>query len=170
MVADGAGAEVGRLAASFTAMLGALATSRRQQRQLVMDASHELRTPLMSLRTNVDVLRRRDDLPPGDRVDVLTDIDAELGELTELVSELVDLAADLRAEEAVVPVDLAELAEPVVERARRRTDRRIEVDVVRSAAIDGRPSRSPGPSAISSTTRPSSRAAGYPDPSGRRRR
>ena len=36
--------EVGRLAASFRTMLGALAASRQQQRRLVMDASHELRT------------------------------------------------------------------------------------------------------------------------------
>jgi two-component system sensor histidine kinase MprB len=43
--------ELGRLAASFNTMLGALEESARAQRQLVADASHELRTPLTSLRT-----------------------------------------------------------------------------------------------------------------------
>src|SRR5207237_194638 len=38
--------EIGRLAASFNTMLGALEESSRAQRQLVADASHELRTPL----------------------------------------------------------------------------------------------------------------------------
>ena len=50
--------ELGRLAATFNAMLGALQRSLDAQRRLVSDASHELRTPLASLRINVDVLAR----------------------------------------------------------------------------------------------------------------
>ena len=115
------GDEVGRLSASFTSMLDALSASRRQQHQLVMDASHELRTPLTSLRTNVDVLRRGHDLPVEDRDAVVADLDAELGELSDLVAELVDLATDVRGDEELAPLTLAEVAEPVVERARRRT-------------------------------------------------
>ncbi len=137
---DGSGGdEVGRLAASFNAMLSALAASRHQQRQLVMDASHELRTPLSSLRTNVDVLRSGRELPPDTHHAVLSDIDAELGELTELLTELVDLAADVREDEALAPVQLVELVEPVVARARRRTGRTIDVEVRRDALIEGRP-------------------------------
>ncbi|MGI8878328.1 MAG: HAMP domain-containing protein, partial [Candidatus Limnocylindria bacterium] len=50
--------ELGRLGASFDAMLAALESSLRAQRQLVADASHELRTPLTSLRTNLELLAR----------------------------------------------------------------------------------------------------------------
>ena len=39
-------------------------TLARAQRQLVLDASHELRTPLTSLRTNLEVVRRVDELNP----------------------------------------------------------------------------------------------------------
>ncbi|MFQ5517579.1 MAG: HAMP domain-containing protein, partial [Acidimicrobiia bacterium] len=59
--------EVGRLAASFNAMLAALAASQEQQRRLVSDASHELRTPLTSLRTNLEVLARTGDMDTADR-------------------------------------------------------------------------------------------------------
>ena len=55
--------EVGRLAASFNAMLSSLEDAERSQQQLVADASHELRTPLTSLRTNIEVLQRADRLP-----------------------------------------------------------------------------------------------------------
>lgn len=136
---DAGADEVGRLSASFASMLDALAASRRQQRQLVMDASHELRTPLTSLRTNVDVLGRGHDLADEDRAAVVADIDAELGELSDLVAELVDLAADVRDDEPAAPLTLAEVAEPVVERARRRTEREITVVVVRSVVLEGRP-------------------------------
>ena len=131
--------EVGRLARSFRTMLGALATSRRQQRRLVMDASHELRTPLTSLRTNVDLLRRSDELPVADRASVLDDVDAELGELTDLVSELVDLAADVQAEEDLELIDVVEVVEPVLERARRRSGRDIALRVERGVPVEGRP-------------------------------
>ena len=133
------GDEVGRLSASFTSMLEALSTSRRQQHQLVMDASHELRTPLTSLRTNVDVLRRGHDLSAEDRDAVVADLDAELGELSELVVELVDLATDVRSDEELAPLTLGEIAEPVVDRARRRTDRSIEIDAGRRVVLEGRP-------------------------------
>ena len=134
----GAG-EVGRLARSFRTMLAALSTSRRQQHRLVMDASHELRTPLTSLRTNVDLLQRADGLSPQDRDAALADVDAELGELTDLLVELVDLAAEMRTDEEPQPIELAEVLEPVVQRARRRSGRDIVVRVQRGVPVEGRP-------------------------------
>ena len=131
--------EVGRLAQSFRTMLGALSTSRRQQHRLVMDASHELRTPLTSLRTNVDMLRRADELPAADRASVLDDVDAELGELTDLLTELVDLAADVQAGEELQLIDVAEVIEPVVARARRRSGRDIVLRMERGVPVEGHP-------------------------------
>jgi two-component system sensor histidine kinase MprB len=131
--------EIGRLASSFNTMLKALGSSRRQQQQLVADASHELRTPLTSLRTNIELLVKSDDMEDGEKQELLADVTFELGELTELVSELVELATDARvAEEPVSEVDLADLVEQVAERARRRTGREIVVDS-HNATIQGRP-------------------------------
>ncbi|HEY8171792.1 MAG TPA: HAMP domain-containing sensor histidine kinase [Dehalococcoidia bacterium] len=120
--------EIGRLAASFNTMLRELDASRQQQRRLVSDASHELRTPLTSLRTNVELLARDDDLDPEKRA-ILHDATVEIGELTKIVSELVDLAIDPRTEEREqLDVRLDEIAESVVERARRRSKLAIELD------------------------------------------
>jgi two-component system sensor histidine kinase MprB len=84
--------EIGRLANSFDSMLSALQQSVTAQRQLVADASHELRTPLASLRTNVEVLHRVAELPEHAREQVLTAIVEQLGELTTLVGDVVELA------------------------------------------------------------------------------
>ncbi len=138
-VEDWGSDEVGRLASSFRTMLEALAASRRQQRQMVTDASHELRTPLMSLRTNIDVLARGHELDEPDRSALIDDLDSELSELSELVVELVDLAADVRSDETAVPLTLEEVTRPVVERARRRTQRDIAFDVERSVVLEARP-------------------------------
>ncbi len=59
--------ELGRLRRAFNRLLVALDTSRESQRQLVLDASHELRTPLTSLRTNMEVARRLEELAPEER-------------------------------------------------------------------------------------------------------
>ena len=137
---DGSGGdEVGRLAGSFNAMLDALSTSRRQQRQLVMDASHELRTPLASLRTNVDVLRSGRPIPEDMQRAIVDDIGAEIDELGDLVAELVELASDIRDDEDPVPVDLADLVEPVAERQARRTDRVVDVVVAQRSMVEVRP-------------------------------
>ncbi|MFE3175191.1 ATP-binding protein [Amycolatopsis sp. NPDC059090] len=90
--------EVGRLGRAFAAMTGALADSRRRQRALVTDAAHELRTPLTSLRTNIDLLARSEHtgraLADGDRGRLLDRLQAQAGELGDLVTELVVLARD----------------------------------------------------------------------------
>jgi len=131
--------EIGRLAASFNTMLKALGASRRQQQQLVADASHELRTPLTSLRTNIELLAKSNDMDGAEKQELLADVTFELVELTELVSELVELATDARvAEEAVTEVDLGDLVEQVAERARRRTGRTIVLESD-SGTIQGRP-------------------------------
>jgi two-component system sensor histidine kinase MprB len=113
------GDELGRLAASFNAMLGALETSTKAQRQLVADASHELRTPLTSLRTNFEVLMSDRELEPDERRKLLDDVVEQIGEMTALISELIELARgdQLPAEPEDVRLDL--VAADAVERTRR---------------------------------------------------
>jgi two-component system sensor histidine kinase MprB len=94
-----------------------------------MDASHELRTPLTALRTNVEVLQRASTMDDAQRAQVLDAVDLELSELTELVTELVDLATDARADEPPQPADLGELTERVIARMRRLTGREITLTV-----------------------------------------
>jgi two-component system sensor histidine kinase MprB len=84
--------ELSQLATRFNEMLAALEESTRAQRQLVGDASHELRTPLTSLRTNIEVLARDRPLPPGERERLLDDVVEQLGEMTELINKLLELA------------------------------------------------------------------------------
>ncbi|MGH3079073.1 MAG: HAMP domain-containing sensor histidine kinase [Gaiellaceae bacterium] len=111
--------ELSRLAGSFNAMLAALEDSNRAQRQLVADASHELRTPLTSLRTNIEVLASDRALPAEERGRLLSDVVEQLGEMTTLIAELIELA---RAEEQTLQpedVRLDLLAADAVERARR---------------------------------------------------
>ena len=66
--------ELGRLRRAFNRLLVALDTSRESQRQLVLDASHELRTPLTSLRTNMEVARRLEELDPEEREVLISDV------------------------------------------------------------------------------------------------
>jgi two-component system sensor histidine kinase MprB len=130
--------EIGRLGRAFDDMLGRLASSKDDQRRLVQDAGHELRTPLTSLRTNIAALPRLDQLPPESRSALLDDLQTETRELTVLVNELVELAADRREAEEQVEVDLGEVAERVADLTRRRTGRDIVV-TTRHAVVSGRP-------------------------------
>jgi len=111
--------ELSRLAGSFNAMLGALEESTNAQRQLVADASHELRTPLTSLRTNFEVLMSDQELDPDQRRELLDDVVEQIGEMTALIAELIELARgdQLPSEPEEVRLDL--VTEGAVERTRR---------------------------------------------------
>jgi two-component system sensor histidine kinase MprB len=110
------------------------------QRRLVADASHELRTPLSSLKTNLEVLRRREaDLSPEERGDLLRDLEEQADELALLVADVADLARRGEAERRVDDVPLHEVVAAAVDRARRHApnvDYRIELQptVVRGDA------------------------------------
>jgi two-component system sensor histidine kinase MprB len=138
-IPEGGSGEVGHLAASFTTMVGALSDSRARQQRLVADASHELRTPLTSLQTNAELLGRGDRLTADQRQQVSDGIRFEVGELTDLVTELVALARDPDADgEEFTDVDLAELATVAVDAARLRTDRPVELTTSGRTTLSGR--------------------------------
>ena len=132
--------EIGELATSFNQMLAALETSRDQQRRLVADASHELRTPLTSLRLKIDLLESTADLPAAQRQELLTGSAAELGQLSDLVAELVSLASDPSSvDEEPVLLSVGTLVTEVASAIEQRDGREIIVDISAAADVELRP-------------------------------
>jgi two-component system sensor histidine kinase MprB len=132
--------ELSRLAGSFNAMLGALEESSRAQRQLVADASHELRTPLTSLRTNIEVLAKERELPTGERERLLADVVDQLGEMTTLIAELIELARGSQQVHEPEEVRLDLLAADAVERTRRDRPNVIFNTDLEESIVEGVPS------------------------------
>jgi two-component system, OmpR family, sensor kinase len=117
--------EVGRLQKSFNQMLRQLedAYHRLQsalaaQRRFVADASHELRTPLTTIRGNVGLLLKRDDITADDRVAALNDIAGESERMSRMVQDLLTLArADAGYHLDKSPVDLMPIVQEVARQA-----------------------------------------------------
>ncbi len=109
--------ELGRLRRAFNRLLVALDSSRESQRQLVLDASHELRTPLTSLRTNMEVARRMEELAPGEREVLIGDVLTQLDELTALVADLAELARGEQPTPTAGPVRFDSLVLSAIEAA-----------------------------------------------------
>lgn len=119
--------ELARLTQSFNRMLRSVGESRERQRRLVADAGHELRTPLTSLRTNMELLAATQrpgarELGATDRTELLADVEAQIAEMSTLVGDLVELAREdaPAASEVREPVDLREVVDRALDRARRR--------------------------------------------------
>lgn len=118
--------EMAQLTVSFNQMLEALQQSRVQQAQFVADAGHELKTPLTSMRTNIELLMMMNKSGGGvgiseeDRRDLEDDVMSQMTELSALIGDLVDLAREDATEKAPEPVDLMEVLESSLARARRR--------------------------------------------------
>ena len=134
-IAAGGDDEVGRLAASFDDMLGALTESRRQQHQLVQDAAHELRTPLTSIRANVDLLARAPDLAAVERQEVLGRVRSELRNLSAVVTEIVELATDSHDERGHAPLDLADVVDATIADLVARGEQAVVVDAEPSRVV-----------------------------------
>jgi two-component system sensor histidine kinase MprB len=111
--------ELGRLAATFNSMLGALQRSLNAQRRLVTDASHELRTPLASLRINVDMLAEHPDMTVQDRKEVLSRVTDQVAELGRLVASVTDLARGEPPKTDMSSVRLNDVAADALDAARR---------------------------------------------------
>jgi two-component system sensor histidine kinase MprB len=120
--------EIGRLASSFNAMLDALEHSMsaldasvHAQRQLVADASHELRTPVTSLRTNIEILQQAQDMEPDEQQRLLADVVEQIGELTLLMNDLIELARGEEPSADTEDLRLDVLVSDVAERTRRHS-------------------------------------------------
>jgi two-component system sensor histidine kinase MprB len=125
--------ELARLTVSFNRMLAAVEDAQRRQRQLVADAGHELRTPLTSMRTNLELLLAADKpgartLSPEDRADIARDVTGQLDEITQLIGDLSLLARGDAPPAEPERVEMVDVVERALERARRRAGS-IEFDV-----------------------------------------
>ena len=133
--------ELARLAHSFNTTLDALERSMETQRHLVADASHELRTPIASLRANIQTLEDADRLPPEERAMLRADIVEELDALTDLVSDVVELARGTKAGRALDDVRLDEVTEALAQRARRRSTGLTVTTDLQPTLVRGEPDR-----------------------------
>lgn len=87
--------EVAQLAQDFNALAQALARTQQQRRAYMADVSHELRTPLAVLRGGLEALEDGVHAPTPENLRALQ---AEVGQLTQLVNDLHELAlADVGA-------------------------------------------------------------------------
>jgi signal transduction histidine kinase len=119
--------EMAMLVGWFNRLLRMVARMRERQTRLVLDASHELRNPLTSLRTNVDLLAvdvGNDRLSDDQRTEIVGDVQAQLGELSGLVTDLTHLARD-EDEVRPQPLDVCEVVHQAVDRVRRRGQDRV---------------------------------------------
>lgn len=115
------------LAGAFNQLLRSISRMRERQSRLVADAGHELRTPLTSLTTNVELLAsdlQADHLSTAQKGAILTDVRAQLAELTDLVGDLVHLSRDDTAGR-FRPLDLRDPVNAAVERVQRRGPDRV---------------------------------------------
>lgn len=113
--------EVGRLAATFDAMLVRLDDAFKRERQFTADASHELRTPLAAMLAILGVIRRRR-RSPEDYEAAMGDIADEANRLRRLTDDLLRLAraderlaarSDTRVDLSTLLADVADSLEPL---------------------------------------------------------
>lgn len=114
--------ELSRLGHTFNQLLDRIAQSSARERQFLADASHELRGPLTVMRTEVEWAMLQ--APAGER-ETLQSLGSQVDRMVNLCNALLELE-ELRAQPGVSndPVDLAALADEVVERWRSRFDQR----------------------------------------------
>jgi signal transduction histidine kinase len=93
-------------------------TAYRRQQEFVADAAHELRTPLTILQTSAHLLNQHRHEPLDAQAVVFDDLHDEIGRLTRLTCDLLDLArSDLgQLSLTLGRVDLGQLAQAIVRR------------------------------------------------------
>jgi len=110
--------EIGRLAASFNAMVREVKASRQAQRDFVANVSHELKTPLTSIQGFSQAILDGTADNELDRRRAVEIISNEANRMARLVDELLDLARIESGQIKMVrkPVDLAKVLRACVEK------------------------------------------------------
>jgi signal transduction histidine kinase len=115
------GDEIGRLAATFDAMLDRLQDAFARERQFISDASHEFKTPLTVINANAQLIRRWGDGDPAVRAESYAAIVDESARLAEMVGGMLTLAkADSGDQIPKEPLALNPLIADVVAHAHER--------------------------------------------------
>jgi signal transduction histidine kinase len=109
--------ELTELAETFDDMLARLQSAFEGQRRFIANASHELRTPLAVMRTTVDVVLANPDRTPEDLRAMGTDIRSAVDRAEQLIGALLLLARNERGLSVRERVDLATVAEDVLDTA-----------------------------------------------------
>jgi signal transduction histidine kinase len=129
--------ELYELAETFDEMLDRLQTTFEGQQRFIANASHELRTPLAVMRATVDVVLDNPDSTPDDLRDMATDIRAAVDHAEHLIGALLILARNERGLTVHEQVDLATVAEDILDTA-DLGDRRVHA-TLELAVISGDP-------------------------------
>jgi signal transduction histidine kinase len=103
--------ELGRLGATFNAMLESLETTYERERSFIGDVSHELRQPLTAITGEAELALRRPREPALDRVS-LERIEERAASLRSLIDDLLLLA---RADAHALGTGTAEMSESLAE-------------------------------------------------------
>jgi len=109
--------ELRELAETFDEMLGRLQAAFEGQQRFIANASHELRTPLAVMRATADVVLGNPDSTPGDLRGMAADIRAAVQHAEHLIGALLILARNERGLTVREEVDLATVAEDVLDTA-----------------------------------------------------
>ena len=129
--------ELRELAETFDEMLGRLQAAFEGQQRFIANASHELRTPLAVMRATVDVVLDNPDSTPGDLRGMAADIRAAVDHAEHLIGALLILARNEHGLTVREDVDLATVAEDVLD-AGGIGDRRVHA-ALEPAVISGDP-------------------------------
>lgn len=129
--------ELRELADTFDEMLSRLHAAFESQRQFIANASHELRTPLAVMRTTADVVLGNPNSTPDDLRAMGADIRVAVDQAEHLIGALLILARNERGLTVHEQVDLATVAEDVLDTA-VLGDRRVHA-TLETAVISGDP-------------------------------
>jgi signal transduction histidine kinase len=109
--------ELQELAETFDEMLDRLQVAFEGQKRFIANASHELRTPLAVMRATVDVVLENPDSTPDDLRGMAADIRSAVDHAEQLIGALLILARNERGLSSHEEVDLATVAEDVLDTA-----------------------------------------------------
>jgi signal transduction histidine kinase len=139
VAATGPRDELRELAETFDEMLGRLQAAFEGQQRFIANASHELRTPLAVMRACVDVVLDDPDSTTEDLRAMGADIRAAVDQAGQLIGALLLLARNERGLTVREKVDLAAVAEDVLDAFRGASDGQLVHAVLEPAAIWGDP-------------------------------
>ena len=136
-VPQNASVEVEKLTLKFNELLKQLNNQNQREKDFISNATHELKTPIATIKSNVQLIKRRGQQHPEIIAKSFNYIDSEVNLMQDLVDQLLMISRESHLKVSKEMIDLTALVQEIISNTQPMVSQQIRSDIAPDQTIIG---------------------------------